>query len=247
MRRRLIETGAVDAIVGVGPNMFYTVTLPVTLWFLDRGKARGARADQVLFIDARHLFRQVTRAHRVFDPDMVEFLANIVRLWRGQAVEKWPAARRAWRRRSRTGRMRRARPVPGGEAGGNRGAGLEPEPWPLCGGGARAGGGRRGVQSGAGAVAGGAGRAECRGGAVAGTDRAERGGAAGGMTRFGNQSPWASSFTPNVVSHRRGSPEMLRPRRSYRWVSDVRTAGLTTSTPLRIRNVDRSFIQRGLG
>jgi type I restriction enzyme M protein len=87
MRRRLIETGAVDAIVGVGPNMFYTVTLPVTLWFLDRGKAAGSRADQILFIDARHLFRQVTRAHRVFDPDMVEFLANIVRLWRGQAIE----------------------------------------------------------------------------------------------------------------------------------------------------------------
>jgi len=87
MRRQLIETGGVDAIVGVGPNMFYTVTLPVTLWFLDRAKAAGARADQVLFIDARHLFRQVTRAHRVFDPDMVEFLANIVRLRRGQPVE----------------------------------------------------------------------------------------------------------------------------------------------------------------
>ncbi len=87
MRRRLIETGAVNAIVGVGPNMFYTVTLPVTLWFLDRAKATGPRADQVLFIDARHLFRQVTRAHRVFDPDMVEFLANVVRLWRGQPVE----------------------------------------------------------------------------------------------------------------------------------------------------------------
>ncbi len=87
MRRRLIETGAVDVIVGVGPNMFYTVTLPVTLWFLDRGKVLGPRADQVLFIDARHLFRQVTRAHRVFDPDMVEFLANIVRLWRSEPVE----------------------------------------------------------------------------------------------------------------------------------------------------------------
>ena len=87
IRRRLVETGAVDCIVSVGPNMFYTVTLPVTLWFLDRGKARGPRADQVLFLDARHLFRQVTRAHRVFDPDQVEFLANIVRLWRGEPTE----------------------------------------------------------------------------------------------------------------------------------------------------------------
>ena len=43
IRRRLVETGAVDCIVSVGPNMFYTVTLPVTLWFLDRAKAKGSR------------------------------------------------------------------------------------------------------------------------------------------------------------------------------------------------------------
>jgi len=88
MRRKLVETGAVDCLVAVGPNMFYTVTLPVTLWFLDRGKAAGSRADEVLFLDARSFYRQVTRAHRVFDPDHVEFLANVVRLWRGKQVER---------------------------------------------------------------------------------------------------------------------------------------------------------------
>ncbi len=87
IRQRLVETGAVDCVVAVGPNMFYTVTLPVTLWFLDRSKAKGKRSDQVLFLDARHLFRQVTRAHRMFDPDQIEFLGNIVRLWRGETVE----------------------------------------------------------------------------------------------------------------------------------------------------------------
>jgi type I restriction enzyme M protein len=87
IRRRLIETGAVDCIVAVGPNMFYTVTLPVTLWFLDRAKTKGTRGERVLLLDARHLFRQVTRAHRMFDPDHVEFLGNIVRLWRGEPVE----------------------------------------------------------------------------------------------------------------------------------------------------------------
>jgi type I restriction enzyme M protein len=87
IRRRLIETAAVDCIVAIGPNMFYTVTLPVTLWFLDKRKAEGPRADQVLFVDARHLFRQVTRALRTFDPDHIEFLANIVRLWRGEPIE----------------------------------------------------------------------------------------------------------------------------------------------------------------
>jgi type I restriction enzyme M protein len=87
IRRRLIETGVVDCIVSVGPNMFYTVALPVTLWFLDKGKLRGPRVDHVLFIDARHLFRQVTRSHRTFDSDHIEFLGNIVRLWRGEAIE----------------------------------------------------------------------------------------------------------------------------------------------------------------
>ncbi len=82
-----METGAVDCIVAVGPNMFYTVTLPVMLWFLDRSKVNNSRADQVLFLDARNLFRQVTRANRAFDPDQIEFLANIVRLWRGERTE----------------------------------------------------------------------------------------------------------------------------------------------------------------
>lgn len=87
LRRKLIETGAVDCMVAVGPNMFITVTLPVTLWFLDKGKAKGARGDKVLFVDARHLFRQATRSHRVFDPEHIEFLGNIVRLWRGEEID----------------------------------------------------------------------------------------------------------------------------------------------------------------
>jgi type I restriction enzyme M protein len=87
LRKKLIESGAVDCSIAAGPHMFFTVTLPVTLWFLDKGKAKGARSDEVLFIDASHLFRQVTRAHRVFDPDHIEFLGNIVRLWRGEKTE----------------------------------------------------------------------------------------------------------------------------------------------------------------
>jgi type I restriction enzyme M protein len=87
IRRKLIGSGAVDVIVSVGPNFFLTVTLPCTLWFFDRAKPRTARADEVLFIDARHIFRQVDRAHREFTEDQLEFIANIVRLWRGNEVE----------------------------------------------------------------------------------------------------------------------------------------------------------------
>ena len=88
IRQKLIETGAVDVIVSVGSNFFYTVTLPCTLWFFDRAKERNAdRADKVLFIDARHIYRQIDRAHRDFMPEQIEFIANIVRLYRGEAPE----------------------------------------------------------------------------------------------------------------------------------------------------------------
>jgi len=87
LRGQLIQARAVDAMVAVGPNMFYTVTLPCTLWFLDRGKARTPRADTVLFLDARHIYRQVDRAHRDWTPAQIGFLANIVRLYRGEAPD----------------------------------------------------------------------------------------------------------------------------------------------------------------
>jgi type I restriction enzyme M protein len=87
IRRKLIEAGAVDVMVAIGTNFFYTVTLPVTLWFLDRGKAGTEREDTVLFIDARHHYRQIDRAHRDFGPDQLELLANIIRLYRGQEPE----------------------------------------------------------------------------------------------------------------------------------------------------------------
>lgn len=87
MRRKLIETGAVDVIISTSPNMFFTVTLPVTLWFLNKDKAKGSQADEVLFIDARQIFHEVSRAQRDFTADQIEFIGNIVRLWRGEQKE----------------------------------------------------------------------------------------------------------------------------------------------------------------
>ena len=87
IRKKLITNRAVDTIVAVGPNFFYTVTLPVTLWFLDRGKRGTEREDKVLFIDARKIFHQIDRAHREWLPEQIEFLANIARLYRGEEAE----------------------------------------------------------------------------------------------------------------------------------------------------------------
>ena len=87
IRKQLVESGAVDVMVAISSNFFYTVTLPVTLWFLDKAKAGTPREDTVLFLDARHIFRQIDRAHRDFLPEQIEFLANVVRLYRGEDVE----------------------------------------------------------------------------------------------------------------------------------------------------------------
>lgn len=87
LRRKLIADRAVDVVVSVGPNFFYTVTLPCTLWFLDKGKKNTGRADKILFIDARHIYKQIDRAHREWTPDQIEFLANVVRLYRGEKIE----------------------------------------------------------------------------------------------------------------------------------------------------------------
>ena len=87
IRQLLIQAGAVDVMVAVGSNFFYTVTLPCTLWFLDKGKRGTPREQTVLFIDARNIFRQIDRAHRDFAPEQIEFLANIVRLYRGEPPE----------------------------------------------------------------------------------------------------------------------------------------------------------------
>jgi type I restriction enzyme M protein len=74
-------------MISVGTNFFYTVTLACTLWFFDKGKRQTERGDKVLFIDARNIFQQVSRAHRDFTTEQIEFIANIVRLYRDEQIE----------------------------------------------------------------------------------------------------------------------------------------------------------------
>lgn len=86
IRQQLIEDDGVDVMVAVSSNFFYTVTLPCALWFLDKNKP-AKNKDKVLFIDARHIFRQVTRAVRDYTSEQLNLIANIVRLYRGQNID----------------------------------------------------------------------------------------------------------------------------------------------------------------
>jgi type I restriction enzyme M protein len=80
IRQTLIEKNLIYGMVTLPSNMFYTVTLPATLWFFDKGKPDYS----VLFIDARNIFTQRDRAHRDFSEEQIQNLAIISRLHRGQ-------------------------------------------------------------------------------------------------------------------------------------------------------------------
>lgn len=99
IRRELIEAGVVDVMIAIGSNFFYTVTLPCTLWFLDKSKGelttkdtkstkgKGIRSkDTVLFIDARNIYKQVDRAHREFSEAQIGLIAALTRLYRGEEL-----------------------------------------------------------------------------------------------------------------------------------------------------------------
>ena len=87
IRKQMVDDGSVDVMVAIGSNFFVNVTLPCTLWFFDKGKRGTDRKDKVLFIDARNIFTQIDRAHREFTPAQIEFISNIVHLWRGNPAQ----------------------------------------------------------------------------------------------------------------------------------------------------------------
>jgi type I restriction enzyme M protein len=83
IRRTLVQNNLIYGMLTLPSNLFYTVTLPATLWFFDKGKAD----DRVLFIDARNVFTQIDRAHRELSDAQTQNLAIIPRLHKGRHGE----------------------------------------------------------------------------------------------------------------------------------------------------------------
>jgi type I restriction enzyme M protein len=85
VRQKLVETGAVDVMIDIRGNFFYTRTVPCQLWFFNRAKEKdAARRDNVLMLDARSIFRKVSRSVCDFSPEQQKNIAAIVWLYRGQ-------------------------------------------------------------------------------------------------------------------------------------------------------------------
>ena len=83
VRQKIVQTGDVDIMVSVRGNFFYTRSVPCELWFFDRNKAPQHK-DTVLMLDARNVYRKVTRKIFDFSPEQTKNLSAIVWLYRGQ-------------------------------------------------------------------------------------------------------------------------------------------------------------------
>ena len=79
IRQTLIENNLIYGMLTMPSNMFYTVTLPATLWFFDKDK----HDDRILFIDARNIFTQIDRAHREFSDEQIQNITIISKLHKG--------------------------------------------------------------------------------------------------------------------------------------------------------------------
>jgi len=83
VRRKLIETGDVEAMFSIRGNFFYTRPVPCELWFFNRAKPKALK-NKVLMIDARHVYRKVNRTIMDFSPEQQLNLTSIVWLYRGE-------------------------------------------------------------------------------------------------------------------------------------------------------------------
>jgi type I restriction enzyme M protein len=83
VHRKIIDTGAVDVMIAIRSNFFYTRSVPCELWFFDRGKPEALR-DKVLMLDARNIYRKVMRKIYDFSPEQLQNLTAIVWLYRGK-------------------------------------------------------------------------------------------------------------------------------------------------------------------
>ncbi|NPU83211.1 MAG: N-6 DNA methylase [Syntrophaceae bacterium] len=97
VRQQLVETGDLDIMIAIRSNFFYTRTVPCELWFLNRAKPETHR-DKVLMMDARNIYRKVTRKIYDFSPEQEQNILAIVWLYRGQTERYLDlVARYCWR------------------------------------------------------------------------------------------------------------------------------------------------------
>lgn len=88
IRKAMIEGDAIDCMMALPGQLFYSTQIPACLWFLTRNKNPGDglrdRRGEVLFIDARKMGQMVDRVRRELTPEDVKKIADTYHAWRGE-------------------------------------------------------------------------------------------------------------------------------------------------------------------
>ncbi len=83
VREQLVKSGDVDIMIAIRGNFFYTRSVPCELWFFDKDKPDNMQ-DKVLMIDARQIYRVLSRKVYDFSPEQMQNINAVVWLYRGQ-------------------------------------------------------------------------------------------------------------------------------------------------------------------
>ena len=84
IRRKIIEADLIEGIVAMPTQLFYSVTIPLTLWFITRGKKQTGKT---LFIDARNMSHMVDRKHRDFSEEDITRLSDTFTAFQNGTLE----------------------------------------------------------------------------------------------------------------------------------------------------------------
>ena len=85
IRKKLLEADLVDCIVAMPTNLFFNTTIPVSLWFVSKGRHRNGhreRRGETLFIDARKLGTMVSRRLRELTAEDIAKIVDTYHSWR---------------------------------------------------------------------------------------------------------------------------------------------------------------------
>ena len=85
IRKKIIQDDLVEGIIALPPQLFYSVTIPATLWFITKNKKQKGKT---LFIDARNLGHMVDRKHRDFSQEDIQKLANTFEAFQNGELEE---------------------------------------------------------------------------------------------------------------------------------------------------------------
>ena len=87
IREKIVEDDLVDCLVAMPTNLFFTVTIPVCVWFFAKNKDNGRfrkRKGETLFIDARKIFTQISRIQNDLTDKQLEKIAGTYHSYVGE-------------------------------------------------------------------------------------------------------------------------------------------------------------------